>query len=156
MTRSDDFYMALALEAAAEAGESGEVPVGACVVDANGDVLAVAGNAPIAKSDPTAHAEVIALREAGRKSGNYRLTGCTVYTTIEPCVMCAGALVNARIKRLVFGAADERFGAARSVHRLCDDGSLNHKIDVESGLLEERCSSLMSGFFERLREKRQG
>lgn len=148
--------MELALEAASAAGSSGEVPVGACIVDEEGEVLAVAGNAPISMDDPTAHAEILALREAGRKAGNYRLTGCTVYTTIEPCVMCAGALVNARIRRLVYGAADERFGAVRSVHRLCDDGSLNHKIDVESGVLEEECSSLMSGFFERLRDKRKG
>ncbi len=155
MRRSDESYMELALEAASAAGESGEVPVGACVVDEDGEVLAIAGNAPIRESDPTAHAEIIALRAAGRKTGNYRLTGCTVYTAIEPCVMCAGALVNARIKRLVYGAADERFGAARSVHRLCDDGSLNHRIDVESGLLGEKCSALMSGFFERLRRGKQ-
>ncbi|MCO6511601.1 MAG: tRNA adenosine(34) deaminase TadA [Aridibacter famidurans] len=143
--------MELALEAAAAAGAAGEVPVGACVVDPEGNVLAVAGNSPIANNDPTAHAEILAIRAAGAHLGNYRLPGCTVYTTIEPCVMCAGALVNARIKRLIYGAADARFGAARSVYRLCDDSSLNHRIDVVPGVLEEGCSQLMSDFFRRLR-----
>ena len=106
MAYPDEHYMTLALVAAEEAGRRGEVPVGACVVDEHGEVLAIAGNAPIAGSDPTAHAELLALRDAGSKLGNYRLTGCSVYTTIEPCVMCAGALLNARISRLVYGAAE--------------------------------------------------
>ncbi|QQS43170.1 MAG: nucleoside deaminase [Acidobacteriota bacterium] len=148
--------MELALEAAAAAGAAGEVPVGACVVDPEGKVLAVAGNSPIANNDPTAHAEILAIRAAGAHLGNYRLPGCTVFTTIEPCVMCAGALVNARIKRLVYGAADERFGAARSVYRLCDDSSLNHRIDVVPGVLEEECSELMSEFFRTIRTGRSG
>lgn len=151
MSESDDIFMELALEAAVAAGEAGEVPVGACVVGPEENVLAVAGNSPIANNDPTAHAEILAIRAAGAQMGNYRLPGCTVYTTIEPCVMCAGALVNARIKRLVYGAADERFGAARSVYRLCDDSSLNHRIDVVPGVLEEKCSKLMSDFFRSLR-----
>jgi len=154
MTERDEFFMRLALAAADEAGRRGEVPVGACVVDPEGEVLATEGNSPIGSSDPTAHAEVMALRAAGLKTGNYRLTGCTVYTTIEPCVMCSGALVNARIGRLVYGAADERFGAARSVFRLCDSSSLNHQIEVVPGVLEAECSNLMSGFFERLRAVR--
>lgn len=154
MTEKDEFFMKLALESAAEAGRRGEVPVGACVVNAESEVLAAEGNSPIGNSDPTAHAEVLALRAAGLKTGNYRLTGCTVYTTIEPCVMCAGALVNARIGRLVYGAADERFGAARSVFRLCDASSLNHQIEIVPGVLEAECSKLMSGFFEGLRSAR--
>lgn len=156
MSDSDDIFMELALEAAAAAGAAGEVPVGACVVDPEGKVLAVAGNSPIANNDPTAHAEILAIRAAGAHLGNYRLPGCTVFTTIEPCVMCAGALVNARIKRLVYGAADERFGAARSVYRLCDDSSLNHRIDVVPGVLEEECSELMSEFFRTIRTGRSG
>lgn len=153
MDNPDEKMMELALEAAVSAGNAGEIPIGACIVDGAGNVIAIAGNTPIADSDPTAHAEMNALREAGRRSGNYRLTGCTVYTTIEPCVMCAGALVNARIKRLVFGANDPRFGAVRSIFRICDNSSLNHQIDVVSGVLEDKCSALMSGFFERLRKK---
>lgn len=155
MNDSDENFMELALAAAKAAGEAGEVPVGACVVSPEGNVIAIAGNAPIANNDPTAHAEILALKAAGETVGNYRLTGCTVYTTIEPCVMCAGALVNARIRRLVFGAADSRFGAVRSVYSLCDDSSLNHRIDVVAGVLEERCSRLMSGFFERLRSRKR-
>ncbi|REJ78904.1 MAG: nucleoside deaminase [Acidobacteria bacterium] len=154
MTDTDEKMMKLALEAARAAGAQGEVPVGACAVDDQGEVVSVAGNAPISTCDPTAHAEVLALRAAAKKTGNYRLTGFTVYTTIEPCVMCAGALVNARVARLVFGAPDERFGAVRSIYRLCDDSSLNHRIDVVSGVLESECSELMSSFFrERRKEK---
>jgi len=155
MANTDEFYMGLALEAAEEAGRRGEVPIGACVVSGDGEVIATASNSPIGDSDPTAHAEVLALRKAGAKVGNYRLTGCSVYTTIEPCAMCAGALVSARVRRLVYGAADERFGAVRSVYRICDDGSLNHVIEVVPGVLEERCSALVSGFFEKLREKKR-
>lgn len=156
MSDPDDIFMELALEAAAAAGAAGEVPVGACVVDEDGSVLSVAGNSPIANNDPTAHAEILSIRAAGAHLGNYRLPGCTVYTTVEPCVMCAGALVNARIRRLVYGAADERFGAARSVYRLCDDSSLNHRIDVVPGVLEEECSTLMSEFFRKLRTGKPG
>ena len=155
MVETDETYMDLALGAAVEAGRRGEVPIGACVVGPAGEVLAVASNSPIEDSDPTAHAEILALRGAALKVGNYRLTGCSVYTTIEPCVMCAGALVNARIERLVYGAADERFGAVESRFRLCDDSSLNHAIEVVSGILEERCSELMSGFFEDLRSRKR-
>ncbi len=155
MTERDEFFMRKALEAASKAGEKGEVPVGTCIVGEDDRILAIAGNSPIGTSDPTAHAEILALRTAGKKKNNYRLTGCTVYTTIEPCVMCAGALVNARVRRLVYGAADSRFGAAGSVYRLCDDSSLNHRIEVESGVLEDECSRLMSSFFEDLRQRRQ-
>lgn len=155
MAYPDEYYMAFALEAAEEAGRRGEVPVGACVVDEHGEVVAIAGNAPISESDPTAHAELLALRIAGAKLGNYRLTGCSVYTTIEPCVMCAGALLNARISRLVYGAPDERFGAVRSRFRLCEDSSLNHQIETVPGVLGDRCSALISGFFAEKRAARR-
>lgn len=139
--------MRRAIEAAIAAGQSNEVPVGACLIDKTGELLAVAGNRTITDSDPTAHAEILVLREAARKIGNYRLTEAAVYTTIEPCAMCAGALVNARIKRLIFGAHDERFGAVESVFRLCDASSLNHRIEITTGVLADECRQLMQEFF---------
>ncbi len=143
--------MRIALDEARKAGEIEEVPVGACVVAPDGTIISRAGNRTISDNDPTAHAEILALRLAAMKTGNYRLTECAVYTTIEPCVMCAGALVNARIKRLIFGAHDARYGAVRSMFRLCDDERLNHRIDVSHGMLEKECSELMKSFF---RERR--
>ncbi len=145
--------MRLAIEAALEARSLDEVPIGACLVDGQMNVLSTAGNRTIIENDPTAHAEILALREAAEKVDNYRLTECTVYTTIEPCVMCAGALVNARIRRLVFGAVDQRFGAVVTKFSLCDHESLNHKIEIHSGVLEEECSRLIKDFF---RLKRRG
>jgi len=118
MFEQDEFWMRQAIEAAEQARELDEVPVGACLINKSGEVLAVAGNRTITDSDPTAHAEILVLREAARKIGNYRLTETALYTTIEPCAMCAGALVNARIERLIFGAHDERFGAVESVFQL--------------------------------------
>ncbi|MGI8670526.1 MAG: nucleoside deaminase, partial [Aridibacter sp.] len=108
-------------------------------------------NQTISRNDPTAHAEILVLRRAGELLGSYRLTDTTIYTTIEPCVMCAGALVNARVKRLVFGALDERFGAVRSLFELCDSDLLNHRIEITGGVLENECRKLMQDFF---REKR--
>ena len=147
MFERDEFWMRTAIEAAETARQLGEVPIGACLIDENGELLAAAGNRTIADSDPTAHAEILVLREAARKIGNYRLTETALYTTIEPCAMCAGALVNARIKRLIFGARDERFGAVESVFRLCDTSSLNHRIEITSGVLAEDCRRLMRDFF---------
>ena len=144
MKRPD--FMAIALEEARAAAERGEVPVGA-VVARDGKVLARAGNRPRELSDPTAHAEILAIREAAEKLDNYRLTGTTIYTTIEPCVMCAGALVNARIGRLVFGAHDDRFGAVETQFRLCDNQALNHRIEIRSGVLADECRALMQEFF---------
>jgi tRNA(adenine34) deaminase len=143
-------WMRRALEAAREARERGEVPIGACVV-MNGQLLARAGNRTRTDSDPTAHAEILALREAAKVFGNYRLTGAVVYSTIEPCAMCAGALVQARVRRLVYGARDERFGAVESQFRLCDSSSLNHQIEIISGVLETECRAIMQQFF---RERR--
>ncbi|MBD0371044.1 MAG: nucleoside deaminase [Pyrinomonadaceae bacterium] len=142
----DERWMLEALRAAREAETRGEVPIGAVVV-ANNSILAVAGNRTRTDCDPTAHAEIIALRAAARETGNYRLTNATVYSTIEPCAMCAGALVQARVARLVYGARDERFGAVESKFRLCDSSSLNHRMEITSGVLEAECRELMQEFF---------
>ncbi|NNE98341.1 MAG: nucleoside deaminase [Pyrinomonadaceae bacterium] len=147
----DEHYMNLAIDAAKEAYALDEVPIGAVIIDHKGTVLATQGNCTIGGNDPTGHAEVLALRKAGKKVNNYRLTGCTLYTTIEPCVMCAGALVNARIKRLVYGADDERFGAVKTLFNICDNGSLNHQIEIQSGVLESECRRLMQEFFKEKR-----
>ena len=148
---ADEFWMRKALEAAEIAKNLGEVPIGACLIDKNNQLLACAGNRTITDSDPTAHAEILVLREAASKIGNYRLTDTTLYTTIEPCAMCAGALVNARIERLVFGAHDERFGAVETIFRICDNSSLNHKIEIVSGVLREECKQLVQEFFRQKR-----
>src|SRR5437763_4415312 len=143
----DARWMREALAAAQDARERNEVPIGACVVTGDGRVLSVAGNRTRTDCDPTAHAEIIALREAARQFGNYRLTGAIVYSTIEPCAMCAGALVQARIKRLVYGARDERFGAVETQFRICDSSSLNHRMEITSGVLETECRNIMQEFF---------
>ena len=152
MINPDEFWMREAILAAIEAEKLNEVPIGACLVDEAGNLLAVAGNRTITNNDPTAHAEILALREAAAKIGNYRLTGATVYSTIEPCAMCAGALVNARVKRLVYGAKDERFGAVETLFKICDSDFLNHKIEIVSGVLAADCRKLMQDFFRRKRE----
>ena len=143
---SDAHWMRQALAAAHEARERGEVPVGTCIVVGE-TVVAVAGNRTRTDGDPTAHAEIVALREAAGKQGNYRLTDAVVYSTIEPCVMCAGALIQARVRRLVYGARDERAGAVESHFRVCDTDFLNHRIEVNPGVLEEQCRELMQEFF---------
>ncbi len=140
-------WMRQALRAASEAGERGEVPIGACVVTNDGRILAIAGNRTRTDCDPTAHAEIIALREAARTFGNYRLTDTALYSTIEPCAMCAGALIQARVKRLIYGARDERFGAVETRFRICDSSSLNHRMEITSGVLEEECRIIMQEFF---------
>ena len=143
----DAEYMARALEMAREAREQGEVPVGAVLVGPGGEKLAASGNAPIASRDATAHAEIRALREAGRAVGNYRLPGTTMYVTLEPCPMCAGALLQARVARLVFGAPDPRTGACGSVIDLLRDNRWNHRIEVVGSVLEEECGALLRAFF---------
>ncbi len=145
-SETDARWLRQALAAANEAGQRGEVPIGACIV-ANDALLAVAGNRTRTDQDPTAHAEIIALREAAVKAGNYRLTDATVYSTIEPCVMCAGALIQARVGRLVYGARDERAGAVESHFQVCDTDFLNHRIEVTAGVLEEECREIMQEFF---------
>ena len=150
----DERWMREALGAAREAARRGEVPVGACVVGPEGALLAVAGNRTRTDCDPTAHAEVLALREAARRVGNYRLTGAVVYSTVEPCAMCAGALVQARVARLVYGARDEKAGAVESVFRVCDASSLNHRMELSAGVLEADCRALMQEFFRERRTTR--
>lgn len=137
-----------AIAAARRGEQAGEVPVGAVIVGADGQWLSTAANAPIALSDPTAHAEILALREAARRLGDYRLDGATLYCTLEPCPMCAGALVHSRIRRLVFGARDLRFGGVRSKFQIADSPLLNHSIAVEEGLLGAECTALIVEFFK--------
>ena len=139
---------ALALARQAEA--NGEVPVGA-VVAVDGAIIGRGFNSPIAKSDPTAHAEILALREAGAQARNYRLERATLYATLEPCVMCAGALVAARIERLVFGARDLRFGGVRSNFRIADCELLNHRVEIVEGVLAAECVELVKNFFDKRR-----
>ena len=146
MTNADEAFMAEALALAHAARERGEVPVGAVVVS-EGTIVGRGGNAPIAASDPTAHAEIAALRDAGRALGNYRLPGCALYVTIEPCAMCAGAILHARIARLVFGARDPKTGACGSVVNLFAEPRLNHPATVEAGVLADECGKLLADFF---------
>ncbi|HSB14055.1 MAG TPA: tRNA adenosine(34) deaminase TadA [Bryobacteraceae bacterium] len=147
---TDETWMLEALALAREAGSEGEVPVGAIVV-CGGVIVGRGRNSPLARVDPTAHAEILALREAAARLENYRLEDCTLYVTIEPCVMCAGALVTARVRRLVFGARDLRFGGVRSKFRVADSDLLNHRVDVEEGVLATDCAELLREFF---RERR--
>ncbi len=147
---ADDFFLQQALELAREAEADGEVPVGAVMV-LKGEIIGRGRNSPISLNDPTAHAEVLAMREACKTLGNYRLEGATIYATLEPCVMCAGALVNARVERLVFGARDLRFGGVRSKFRLADAEVLNHRLEIVEGVLGADCAELLERFFKRRR-----
>ena len=143
---TDEDFLREALELAKDAEREGEIPVGAVVVF-GGRVIGRGRNSPISRSDPTAHAEILALREAAAATGNYRLEGATMYATLEPCVMCAGALVAARLSRLVFGARDLRFGGVRSKFRLADTDVLNHRVEIVEGVLGAECAELMQRFF---------
>jgi tRNA(adenine34) deaminase len=143
-----------ALRAAREAGRAGEIPIGACIVV--GDrMLIAAGNRTRTDCDPTAHAEVVALREAARLLNNYRLTGAVVYSTIEPCAMCAGALIQARVSLLVYGAPDEKAGAIESHFGICEADQLNHRVEVVKGVLVEDCRELMQEFFRTRRHEKE-
>ncbi len=142
----DETFMEAALQEARRAAERGEVPVGAVIV-VEGQIVARAGNRTIADADPTAHAEMVALREAAAKIGNHRLTGAALYATIEPCAMCAGAMIQARIARLVYGADDPKGGAARSCFSILDHPQLNHRVEVTSGVLAEEAAGLLKVFF---------
>ena len=135
------------LTLARQAAECGEVPVGAVLVDARGEVLAEGANAVIALNDPTAHAEVVALRAAAERVGNYRLPDSTLYVTLEPCAMCAGALVHARVKRVVFAVEDPKAGACGSVLNVARHDALNHRVEIERGLLEDEAAALLRTFF---------
>ena len=154
-TEFDARCMALAIEAADAAAARGEVPVGAVVVRRYGDeheVIAVAANSPIGQCDPTAHAEIVALRAAAQHIGNYRLTGCTLYVTLEPCTMCCGALAHARIERLVFAAREPRAGAVCSTAQVLDHEALNHRVSWQEGLMAEDSSALLRQFFRTRRQ----
>lgn len=150
----DEYWMGQALLQAKEAAQRGEIPVGAVLV-ADDNLLAAAGNSPIGRRDPTAHAEILVMRSAALQLNNYRLPGTTLYVTLEPCLMCMGAMIHARVQRLVYGASDPKTGAAASVYHIGSDGCLNHGIDIRGGILAERCSDLLKGFFvSRRKEKR--
>jgi tRNA(adenine34) deaminase len=147
MSEFDNKWMRVALEQAALARQADEVPIGACVISESGELLSASHNRVIADNDPTAHAEILSLREAAHRVRNYRLVGTTVYTTIEPCAMCAGALVNTRVKRLVYGVDDERFGAVNTHFGIGVSEILNHRIEVVGGVLESECRAMMQDFF---------
>jgi tRNA(adenine34) deaminase len=147
LVEPDEEFMRVALQLARLGAAVGEVPVGAVAVQ-RGEIVARAYNSPISRNDPTAHAEILALRQAAERIGNYRLEGVTLYCTLEPCAMCAGALVAARIGRLVFGTRDLRFGAVRSKFQLADSELLNHRVEVVEGVLATECVELLRGFFD--------
>ena len=146
--RLDALLMARALVLAEAAASAGEVPVGALLVDGYGSTLAEAANCPIANHDPTAHAEIEVLRAAGAAAGNYRLSGTTLYVSLEPCFMCAGALIHARVERVVFGAKDSRAGALGSVFNLAENPDLNHQLEVTGGVMEDESALLLQRFFQ--------
>lgn len=150
---NDEPYMRLAIQEAKSAARRGEVPVGAVLVNADGEVVAKAGNAPISICDPTAHAEVLALRDAAYESDNYRLGGLTLYVTLEPCTMCAGAISNARIARLVYGAPDVKGGAVENGVRFFKQPTCHHRPEVTGGVLAEDCGELLTNFFRARRQK---
>lgn len=146
----DERFLREALALARQAKSESEVPVGAVVV-VNGEIVGRGWNSPISSNDPTAHAEIAAIRDATRKIGNYRLSGASLYATLEPCPMCAGAMVHARIGRLVFGARDLRFGGVRSKFRIADSDLLNHRVEIVEGVLAVECTALLREFFDRRR-----
>ncbi|MCH4564199.1 tRNA adenosine(34) deaminase TadA [Halomonas sp. EGI 63088] len=150
--RSDEFYMHRALDQAREGLAAGEVPVGAVVVDAAGEIVGRGFNAPVSGHDPSAHAEVRALRAAGERLGNYRLDGCTLYVTLEPCLMCTGAIIHARLARVVYGAAEPRSGMVESKANLFAQPWHNHRVEVEGGVLAARATRLLREFFAARRE----
>ena len=150
----DDHFMEQALLRAQRAAEDGEVPVGAVVV-CDGEIIAEGFNRRESWQDPTAHAELIAVRRAAEELGSWRLCGCTVYVTLEPCPMCAGMLVNARVDRLVFGASDPKAGAVRSLFALADDPRLNHRMEVRQGVMGDACGQVLTDFFRAIRRARK-
>ena len=154
MIHAHEDYMRLALREAARGACAGEVPIGALLVAADGEVISRAYNRPVGGCDPTAHAEVVALRRAARRLGNYRLTGLTLYVTLEPCAMCAGALVLARVARVVYGATDPKGGAARTLYRILEDPRLNHQTEVVGGVLETESREMLQEFFRTRRALR--
>ena len=151
----DAHFMQQALAQADKAEACGEIPVGAVLVDEQGQIIGEGWNLSIIQNDPTAHAEIIALRAGGQQIHNYRLLNCTLYVTLEPCTMCAGAILHSRIKRLVFGASDYKTGAVGSRFHFFDDYQMNHSIEVTGGVLAEQCSQKLSAFFQRRRAQKR-
>lgn len=154
MKEQDEYWMQQAILQAEKAATAGEVPVGAVLIDEKG-LVAAAGNSPITSQDPTAHAEILVLRSGAEKLHNYRLSGTTLYVTLEPCIMCMGAMIHARIKRLVYGATDPKTGAVNSLYSIGSDNKLNHSIDIKSGVLGAECSVLLHAFFQEKRKKKK-
>ena len=150
--QTDIDFMKIALEEAQEACRIGEVPVGAVLVR-EGIILARAHNSPIMKNDPSAHAEMLVLRQAGEKIGNYRLAGAELFVTLEPCVMCAGAIIQARLARIIFGARDPKCGAVGSLYNILADERLNHQVAIKEGVLRKECGEIISRFFQQKRIK---
>jgi tRNA(adenine34) deaminase len=150
MTSDDERYMAEAVKEARAAADKGEAPVG-CVIESGGLIIGRGHNLRESENDPTAHAEIIALREAAQTLGRWRVTPATCYVTCEPCPMCAGALVNARVDRLVYGCADEKAGACGTLYNIVDDERLNHRMEVKAGVLERECREVLQEFFRKLR-----
>lgn len=148
---SDNYFMKEAIKEALKAYEKGEIPVGAVVV-VNGEIVSRAHNIKETNNDPTSHSEILAIREAARALGAWRLTEATIYVTKEPCIMCSGAIVNARIKRLVYGCDDPKGGGAVSLYNIVQDSRLNHQVEVKKGVLEEECRLLLKKFFQELRK----
>ena len=147
MIDTDENYMEIALAEAKKAGQIGEVPIGAVLVAENGEVISAAHNQTIRLVDPTAHAEILALRESASKLSNYRLLNTSLYVTVEPCIMCMGAIVHARVKRVIYGANDPKWGAGGSLYNFSEDGRLNHRVEIIKGVREEECRELMQAFF---------
>ena len=152
MTDTHEYFMELALEEAKRAGQIGEVPVGAVLISENDEILAAAYNQTIKLADPTAHAEILALRKAALEINNYRLLNTTLYVTVEPCIMCMGAIVHARISQVVFGTTDPKWGAAGSLYNYAEDERLNHRVEIMSGVCAEDCRRLMQDFFRTKRD----
>jgi len=144
-------HMLLALELAQEAADKGEVPVGAVIVDSTGAIIGRGANRREQDNSPIAHAEILAINAAAKTIGSWRLTGCTLYVTLEPCPMCAGAILNARIPKLVYGTADPKAGAVNSLYTLLSDSRLNHRVDISSGMLADDCGQILTDFFTMLR-----
>jgi tRNA(adenine34) deaminase len=152
MTDAHEYFMGLALQEAKRAGQIGEVPVGAVLVSENDEILAAAHNQTIKLADPTAHAEILVLRKAALEINNYRLLKTTLYVTVEPCIMCMGAIVHARISQVVFGTADPKWGAAGSLYNYAEDERLNHRVEITAGVCAEDSRRLMQDFFRAKRE----
>ena len=152
MVNTHENFMEIALDEAKKAGQIGEVPIGAILVSENGAILSAAHNQTIKQVDPTAHAEILALREAAIKTNNYRLLNTSLFVTVEPCMMCMGALVHARVKRIIYGATDPKWGAAGSLYNFSEDFRLNHRVEIITGVREEECRELIQTFFRAKRK----